>query len=461
MYILVLNCGSSSVKFQLFDKTTQQSLARGLIEKIGSSVAGLKYVPLEGPRITEQLEVLDHAAAIRLALRTLTNQKYGVMKDVSEVEGVGHRVVHGGERFVDSVLITDEVLEQIENCAQFAPLHNPHNLRGIKACEVLLPNLPQIAVFDTAFHQTMKPEAYLYGLPLALYRKLGIRRYGFHGTSHRYVAQEAARILDTPITDLKIITCHLGNGASITAVDGGESMDTSMGFTPLEGLIMGTRCGDIDPAIVPYMMKRENLSARDVDSLMNKSSGVLGLSENTNDMREIEDEALSGSEENMFILEIYSRRIKKYIGAYAAALGGLNAIVFTGGVGENSPIVRELSTRGLEFMGVVLDRKKNQASSDIISTGSVDVLVVRTNEELAIARDTIAIIDHAEATRSAQEAEEELSHFSEVLKAEIVLQWGTDRTQGPDDLIKWLEIEKNKKVSLEAMKRLIQVMGLS
>jgi len=392
MYILVLNCGSSSVKFQLFDRRTEESMARGVVDRIGSSLAGIKYRPADGPQIKQQRPVLHHSEAIEKALRLLSSSEHGVMKNKSEVRAVGHRVVHGGEKFVDSVLIDDAVMEQIEVCSQFAPLHNPHNLRGIKAAEELMPGIPQIAVFDTAFHQTMKPEAYLYGLPIDLYRTLGIRRYGFHGTSHRYVSDEAAKILEGPRNGLKIITCHLGNGASIAAIDGGKSVDTSMGFTPLEGLIMGTRCGDIDPAIVPYIMKREDLTVEAVDALMNKKSGVLGLSERTNDMRDIEDRALEGSHEDMFILEIYSRRITKYIGAYAAILGGVDAIVFTGGVGENSPIVRTLVTKSLGFLDIELDEEKNQASEVIISTGETKVMVIPTNEELAIARDAIDIL---------------------------------------------------------------------
>lgn len=460
MYTLVLNCGSSSVKFQLFDMETEENLAKGLVEKIGSSVAGLRYMPAGGSAVREQLEVLNHSAAIRLALRTLTNPGYGVMEEADDVVAVGHRVVHGGERFVDSVLITDEVKRQIEACIQFAPLHNPHNLSGIEACEQLLPGVPQIGVFDTAFHQSMPPEAYLYALPFPLYKKLGIRRYGFHGTSHRFVAGETAQLLQEPITALKMITCHLGSGASVAALKNGQSIATSMGFTPLEGLVMGTRCGDIDPAIVPYLIEREKLSVREVDSLMNKSSGLLGLSESTNDMREIEDEAEHGSRNHQLALDVFCMRIQKYIGAYAAALGGIDVLVFTGGIGENSPTVRAQSTSGLEFMGITLDGAKNAASERIISSGSVRVVVMPTNEELAIARDTKAILRRMEDQRSQKKLEDELLGLDDALKAEIVLQWATDKNQGPQELATYLENEKNIFMDVETVSHLMQTLGL-
>ncbi|MGZ5453276.1 MAG: acetate/propionate family kinase, partial [Candidatus Aminicenantales bacterium] len=298
----------------------------------------------------------------------------------------------GGEDFSESVLITDKVKATISKCIQFAPLHNPHNLKGIEACEALLPGIRQIGVFDTAFHQTIPPKAYIYGLPYALYRKLGIRRYGFHGTSHSYVALKAAEILGRPIGKLNLITCHLGNGASITAVAGGKSVDTTMGFTPLEGLVMGTRCGSIDPALVPYIMEREKLGTKEIDSIMNKNSGMLGLTETSNDMREIEQEAAHGSERHQLALEIYCHTIKKYIGAYMAEMGRVDAVVFTGGVGENSRLVRREVTAGLEEFGVVLDAAKNDANEHVVSSGRVKIMVVPTNEELAIARDTVRIL---------------------------------------------------------------------
>ncbi len=460
MRVLVLNCGSSSVKFQLFDTDEDKSLARGVVEKIGSSVAGLRYRPDGGNEITEVLEVLDHGAAIRLALSTLCNPSYGVIEDPAEVEAVGHRVVHGGERFSDAVLITDEVVAETEACSRFAPLHNPHNLRGIRACQDLLAGVPQVAVYDTAFHHTMPREAYLYALPLGLYRKLGIRRYGFHGTSHRYVAGVAARELERPLEELRLVTCHLGNGASVTAIRGGESIDTSMGFTPLEGLVMGTRCGDIDPAIVPYVMQRERLSAAEADALMNKSSGLLGLTESTNDMREIEEEAAAGSEECRYALEIFCRRVKKYVGAYAALLGGVDAVVFTGGIGENSSLVRELSLTSLDFMGIVLDPDKNRRNELLISRGGVAVMVIRTNEELAIARDTVAVLSEHRAREESVSAAEELRALNDSVKADIVLEWAKGQRRTVEELRRWLQEAQGVELSPEAMDLQMELLGL-
>jgi acetate kinase len=460
MRVLVLNCGSSSVKFQLFDTEAGQSLARGLVEKVGSSMAGLRYRPETGNDITEVLEVLDHGAAIRLALSTLCNPSYGVIEEPSEVDAVGHRVVHGGERFSDAVLITDDVVAETKACSRFAPLHNPHNLKGILACRELLPGVPQVAVYDTAFHQTMPEEAYLYALPLGLYRKLGIRRYGFHGTSHRYVAGVAAQELDRPLAELKLITCHLGNGASIAAVREGKSVDTSMGFTPLEGLVMGTRCGDIDPAIVPYVIQRERLSAAEADALMNKSSGLLGLTESTNDMREIEEEALGGSDKCRLALEIFCRRVKKYVGAYAALLGGVDAVVFTGGIGENSWLVRQKSVEGLEFMGIVLHHDKNRAHETVVSSGDVAVMVIRTNEELAIAKDTVSVLSQARKAEEAVSAAEELKALSDSLKAEIVLEWAKGKRRSAEELRQWLKDSEGLELSREAMELQIDLLGL-
>lgn len=460
MRVLVLNCGSSSVKFQLFDAEAGESLARGLVEKIGSSMAGLRYRPEGGNEITEVLEVLEHGAAIRLALSTLCNPTYGVIEDPSEVEAVGHRVVHGGERFSDAVLITKEVIAETKACSRFAPLHNPHNLKGILACQELLPGVAQVAVYDTAFHQTMPKEAYLYALPLGLYRKLGIRRYGFHGTSHRYVAGAAAEMLGRPLDTLKLVTCHLGNGASVAAICGGKSVDTSMGFTPLEGLVMGTRCGDIDPAIVPYVIQRERLSVAEADALMNKSSGLLGLTESTNDMREIEEEALGGSQQCRLALDIFCRRVKKYVGAYAALLGGVDAVVFTGGIGENSPVVRQKSTEGLEFMGIVLDPERNRRHDTVVSSGDVAVMVVRTNEELAIAKDTVAVLAEARKAQRAVSAAEELKALSDSLKADIVLEWAKGQRRSAEDLRQWLKDSEGLELSREAMELQIRLLGL-
>jgi len=397
MKVLVLNCGSSSVKFQLFDAENENTvMAKGLLEKIGSTDAIVNYVPKDKNKLREIREVLNHETAIEIMLSLLLHSQHGVIRKKEDIDAVGHRVVHGGEEFSRSVLISDAVKAAIQKCIQFAPLHNPHNLKGIEACEMLLPGVPQVAVFDTAFHHTIPSKAFLYGLPYTLYKKLGIRRYGFHGTSHRYVAEKAAEFLGRPIQELKLITCHLGNGASITAVDGGKSVDTSMGFTPLEGLVMGTRCGDIDPAIVPYIMEKENLSTKQVDSIMNKNSGMLGLTGTSNDMREIITEVERGSEQHRLAVEIYCYRVRKYIGSYMAAMGGVDAIVFTGGIGENSVPIRTLTFEGLERLGIEIDPEKNQNHQTDISKGKVKVLVVPTNEELAIVEDTVALLNHNE-----------------------------------------------------------------
>lgn len=392
MNVLVLNNGSSSVKFQLIRTEDESLQAKGLVEKIGSSDAIVTYQPEGKNKIREIREIPNHGVAIQAVLGLLLHPQHGVIRDKKEIDGVGHRVVHGGEDFSESVLITDKVTASIRRCIRFAPLHNPHNLRGIEACETALPGVPQVAVFDTAFHQTIPPKAFIYGLPYVLYQKLRIRRYGFHGTSHSFVAQRAAAMLKKPVTALKIITCHLGNGASVAAVSGGRSIDTSMGFTPLEGLVMGTRCGSIDPALVPYIMELEKLGTKEIDSIMNKNSGMLGLTETSNDMREIEQEAARGSERHRLAIEIYCYTVRKTIGSYMAALGGLDALVFTGGIGENSRLVRSLVTADLGAFGIAVDAQKNERNEADISTGPVKVLVVPTNEELAIARDTRRIL---------------------------------------------------------------------
>jgi len=405
MKILIMNCGSSSVKFQLIDIEHEEVLAKGIVEKIGGSDAIINYQGKGEDKIREVLEVLRHEDAIGMITMLLLHPRHGVLKHKKEIAGVGHRVVHGGEEFSKSVLITDPVKAAIEKFIQFAPLHNPHNLKGIKACERLLPDAPQVAVFDTAFHHTIPPKAFIYGLPYAFYQKLGIRRYGFHGTSHRYVAAKAAEILGRPAESLKIITCHLGNGASITAVEGGKSVDTSMGFTPLEGLIMGTRCGDLDPALVPYIMEKENLSTKQIDSIMNKNSGMLGLTGTSNDMREILAEAGRGCEQHRLAIEIYCYRVRKYIGAYMAALGGADAIVFTGGIGENAVPIRELTLKGMDSLGITVDPEKNAKHQTDIGTGAVRILVIPTNEELAIGRDTAEILSQTPRCMEAQQRE--------------------------------------------------------
>ena len=431
MKVLVLNSGSSSVKFQLIRTDDETLLAKGIVEKIGSSDAMISYQPETGNKIREIREVLNHGVAIEMVLSLLLHPQRGVIRDKAEIDGIGHRVVHGGEDFSESVLITDQVKSSIRRCILFAPLHNPHNLKGIEACEALLPGIAQVAVFDTAFHQTIPPKAFIYGLPYALYKKLAIRRYGFHGTSHSHVARKAAEILKRPFESLKLVTCHLGNGASITAIDGGKSVDTSMGFTPLEGLVMGTRCGSIDPALVPYIMEREKLGAKEIDAIMNKNSGMLGLTETSNDMREIEQEAARGSERHRLAIEIYCHAVKKYIGAYMAELGRVDAIVFTGGIGENSRLVRRMSIGGLEEFGVALDLQKNEKNERDIGSGRVKVLVIPTNEELAIARDTKRILEAMERKRPAFEAangetETRPQAFSPGETAKLVLLWAKD-----------------------------------
>lgn len=441
MKVLVLNSGSSSVKFQFIRMEDEGLLAKGIVEKIGSSDAIVTYQPMGRNRIREIREVLNHGVAIEMVLVLLLHPQHGVIRDKSEIDGIGHRVVHGGEDFAESVMITDKVKASIRKCIQFAPLHNPHNLKGIDACEALLPGVPQVAVFDTAFHQTIPARAFIYGLPYTLYRKLGVRRYGFHGTSHSYVAHRAAELLGRPIAKLKLITCHLGNGASITAVAGGKSVDTSMGFTPLEGLVMGTRCGSIDPALVPYIMDREKLGTKEIDSIMNKNSGMLGLTETSNDMREIEQEAAHGSERHQLALEIYCHHVKKHIGAYMAEMGGVDAVVFTGGIGENSRLVRCLATEGLEEFGIRLDAAKNESNETVVSSGRVKLLVVPTNEELTIARDTRRILETErpqEAVAEVEAAPERPEVLPPTDVARLVLLWARDPGASPNSLArKW------------------------
>ncbi|MCD6545804.1 MAG: acetate kinase [Thermotogae bacterium] len=397
MLVLVINSGSSSIKYQLIDMINEKVISKGLIERIGIKGSRMKHRKND-ERFTIERDIPNHEVGLSLLLDVLQDEKMGVIKDLSDIKAVGHRVVHGGERFAGSVRIDNEVLKAIEENIKLAPLHNPPNIAGIKAAMKLLPDVPQVAVFDTAFHQTMPKIAYLYAIPYEYYEKYKIRRYGFHGTSHRYVSKRAAEILGKRYEELKIITCHLGNGASIAAVKYGKSIDTSMGFTPLEGLVMGTRSGDLDPAIVTYLQEVENLSANEVYEILNKKSGVLGLSGISSDMREIEDGALEGDPTARLTLDIYEYRIAKYIGAYAAAMNGIDVIVFTAGVGENSPILREeICENYLEYLGIKIDKKKNDVKGEevIISTSDskVSVLVVPTNEELVIARDTKEIVE--------------------------------------------------------------------
>ena len=397
MKILVLNCGSSSLKYQLIDMSNEEVLCVGLVERIGIEGSVLKQEKdgVEGKLIVEQ-PMKNHQDAIKLVLDAVVDPQYGGVKDIKEVEAVGHRVVHGGEKFAGSVLITDEVKAALEECIELAPLHNPANIMGIEACEAILPGVPMVGVFDTAFHQTMPKSSYLYGLPHELYTKYGVRRYGFHGTSHRYVSQRAAAMLGKNIEDCKIITCHLGNGASVAAIDGGKSVDTSMGFTPLEGLIMGTRCGDIDAAILPFLMEKEGLDAKGLSDLMNKKSGVYGMTGISSDFRDIEDAAAQNNELAQVALESYAKKVKKYIGSYASEMNGVDAVVFTAGVGENGIDMRADIMANMDFLGMKLDEEANKVRGKerVISTedSKVKILLIPTNEELMIARDTLELV---------------------------------------------------------------------
>ncbi len=459
MKVLVLNCGSSSVKFQLIETDSESALIRGNVEKVGTA-AGIISFRAEGKRdFREVREVANHEEAVSLVLSILTHPEQGVISSLSEISAVGHRVVHGGQSFSESVVITDKVYQEIENCCKFAPLHNPHNLKGIDGVKKKLPSMTQVAVFDTAFHQHMPPKAFLYGLPYSLYEKHGIRKYGFHGTSHRFVAHRAAEIIGKPLKELRIITCHLGNGSSITAVKDGVSIDTSMGFTPLEGLIMGTRCGDLDPAVIPYLMEVEKLSPKQVDALLNKSSGLLGLTETSNDMREIEQEASQGSKRHRLALEMTAYRIKKYIGSYAAALGGLDAVVFTGGIGENSRTIRKLVLEEMDFLGIVLDEQKNKDNCENISKGPVKALIVPTNEELAIARDTATLFETL--SHQSQAAETVTGTLNEEEKRKLVLIWANNPKINHFELVALFNQETGKSFTVEALEAELKTLGLS
>jgi acetate kinase len=397
MKILVLNSGSSSVKYQFIDVKNRSILAKGVIDRVGMSDSVVTHERYDGDKVKISAEVLDHQTAIEYVLAVLLSKNHGVIQDKSEIEAVGHRVVHGGESFSESVLIDDRVMNEIRENIELAPLHNPHNLRGIQAVLKHLPGTPQVAVFDTAFHQKMPPQAFLYGIPYLLYRRYKIRRYGFHGTSHFYVSQKVAELLGKPISELKIITAHLGNGCSMAAVDRGVSVDTTMGFTPLEGLLMGTRSGDLDPSIILHVVGREGLSLAEANTLLNKHSGLLGISGLTSDMREIVSEKKAGNRQAELAFQVFSYRVKKYIGAYAAAMGGLDALVFTGGIGENSPDVRAESCRDLSFLGIEVDEARNNSGEKdkpISSDASrVKVYALPTNEELVIALDTMRIVE--------------------------------------------------------------------
>ena len=396
MNILVINCGSSSLKFQLIDMTTEAVQAKGLCERIGIDGSRIVYTPAGGEKMTIESPMPTHTEAIKLVLDCLTNAEYGVIKSLKEINAVGHRVVHGGEKFASSTIITDEVIKVIEECNELAPLHNPANLIGINVCRELMPGVPMVGVFDTAFHQTMPKKAYLYGLPIKAYTDYKIRRYGFHGTSHSFVSKRVAEFLGKPVEDLKTIVCHLGNGASICAVDGGKSVDTSMGFTPLAGLVMGTRSGDIDPTCIEFIAHKENLSLEQVMDIINKKSGVLGISGVSSDFRDLDEAAKAGNKRADLALRVFSHSVVKYIGSFIAVMNGVDAIVFTAGIGENDDIIRSRIIEHFDYLDTTLDQKANKMHGEerIISTpeSKVKVICIPTNEELAICRDTVEIV---------------------------------------------------------------------
>lgn len=395
MIVLVVNCGSSSLKYQLVNMDNEEVMAKGLVEKITLPNARLTH-KWDGRKKEIVQPIPDHKVAVKLVLDLLTDPEAGVIKSMKEIDAVGHRVVHGGEEFASSTLITDEVMKALERCSAFAPLHNPPNIIGIKACRAIMPEVPQVGVFDTSFHQTMPPEAYMYGIPYELYKEDGIRRYGFHGTSHRYVADRIAEVMGVKKEDLRIISCHLGNGSSLAAIKGGRSIDTTMGFTPLAGMLMGTRCGDIDPAIVCTVMDKHNLSAQEMDTLMNKKSGVLGISGVSSDFRDLGEAAAAGNERARLALDMFHYQVRKLIGALAAAMGGVDVITFTAGVGENGIEDRVAICEGLEYLGAELDAERNnvRGKDALISTddSACKVYVIPTNEEIMIARDTKDIV---------------------------------------------------------------------
>ena len=397
MKVLVLNCGSSSLKYQLIDMETENVMAKGLCERIGIEGSRLKHQPEGKDAVIFDDYQENHSVSVRMVLDALTNPEHGVVKSMSEINAVGHRVVHGGEYFASSVIITDEVKAALEKCCDLAPLHNPANLIGIAACEEIMPGVPQVGVFDTAFHQTMPERAYLYALPYEYYEKYKVRRYGFHGTSHRFVSEEVCKMMDRPYDQTKVITCHLGNGGSVCAVRNGKSIDTTMGFTPLEGLVMGTRAGDVDVAAVTYLMKKEGLTADEMDNILNKKSGVLGLSGVSSDFRDIEEAAEAGNGRAETALDVFAYKVAKRIGAYAAAMNGVDAIVFTAGLGENSATTRSAICNYLGWMGVHIDSYNNSLRGKAIEISATDsrvrVYVIPTNEELVIARDTKELLD--------------------------------------------------------------------
>lgn len=396
MKVLVINCGSSSLKYQVIDSATEDVLAKGLCERIGID-GRLVYQPAGGEKEITEAAMPTHKQAIQMVIDALINEKTGIIKSLAKIGAVGHRIVHGGEKFAASAMITDEMIQAVEACSDLAPLHNPANLIGVRACKELMPDTPMVGVFDTAFHQTMPKEAYLYGVPYAYYENYAVRKYGFHGTSHSYVSKRAAAILDKPYESLKTIVCHLGNGASICAVENGRSVDTSMGLTPLEGLVMGTRSGDIDPAILEFVSKKEGLDIAGLMNMLNKKSGVFGLSNNlSSDFRDLEEGMDSGNNEAKTAFEVFCYRVAKYVGSYAAAMNGVDVIAFTAGIGENSGTVRAYVMKYLGYLGITLDEEANKKRGEEIAISTADskvkVMVIPTNEELAIARETVALV---------------------------------------------------------------------
>ena len=397
MNILVINCGSSSLKYQLINSDSEAVLAKGLCERIGIDGSVLTHTPAGKDKVRIETPMPNHTVAVQLVIDALTNAEHGVIKSLDEIGAVGHRVVHGGEKFASSVVITDEVMKAIEECNDLAPLHNPANLIGINSCKEIMPNVPMVAVFDTAFHQTMPAKAYMYGLPYEYYDKYKVRRYGFHGTSHSFVSKRAAELVGKPYDAVKTIVCHLGNGASICAVENGESVDTSMGLTPLEGLVMGTRSGDIDPAILEFIAKKEDLDIAGLMTMLNKKSGVFGLSNNlSSDFRDLTSAAESGNEIAATTVDVFCYRVAKYVGSYVAAMNGVDVIAFTAGIGENASLVREKVMEYLGYLGVAIDKEANDSHGEEVKISTpdskVDVFVIPTNEELAIARETVALV---------------------------------------------------------------------
>ena len=470
MKIFVLQCGKASLQFHLINlaSAAAELLGSGRVEKIGTDHAVLSYLPGNAPPWHHVAALQNHDAALQVVLQALTDNTAGVLQELGEIEAVGHLVVHGGEQFAEAVLVTPEVVRAIDGYAEFAPLHNPFNSEGIAACAKWLPHVAQVAVFDTAFHAHLPEHAFLYALPYEVYEELRVRRYGFHGVSHRYVAQQAAKLLHRDGADFKAITCHLDQfdkGASIAAVQNGASVDTSMGLTPLEGPLMGTRCGNIDPAIVPYLMEKEHFSSLEIDALLNQASGLKGISRMTSDMQEIEEEAAAGEELHQLALEMFCYQVKKYIGGYVAVLGGVDALVFTASIGENSPTVRRKICDGLACFGIILDEAQNQQSATVISAGPTPVLVIPTQEALAIAQETYRIIaaqrEQSRAAQAAVQIQDALDTLTDADKAQIVLLWSRHQELPAAQLFALAQRELRLPIDSNAFETLLTRMGIA